>query len=489
MPFPVGDAETGAYVASSKAFGVACSTTGTPLSGSMSTAEVARDMDVLRRMVGDKKLTYLGFSYGTYLGNVYANLFPDRVRAVVIDGVLDPLAWAGTPENASIPQTQRLKSGEGASKALDEVLARCAAAGPEFCLLAGLGDPATVYAEIVASLKENPILVTDDDGEPAVRDHVRGADLGPPVRPLRAGGLELGGPGPDLRPQPPAPDRRRPHARSGQRSSGGTRPCTDRTARRRAAAAGWPYDNSPEAFQSVLCTDGLNPARAEDWVPASAAADAAAPGFGPLWTWASAPCASSTWTVRDEDAYTGPFTRRTAAPVLVVGNYWDPATNYDGAVAAAALLPRSSLLSSDSWGHTAYGTSACVTDAVDAYLLTGQTPAAGTVCTGDVQPFTEPLGSEPGPQSRRGRSGAAAPAGGAAAAGCGAALLTAGCPDRAVRRPVRRRRRMTHSANARLITHAGAHEQRPHRSRSVAPMASVHGAKISACVPAPCPIA
>ena len=81
MPFPVGDAETGAFVASSKAFGAACSTTGTPLSGSMSTAEVARDMDVLRRMVGDKKLTYLGFSYGTYLGNVYANLFPDRVRA------------------------------------------------------------------------------------------------------------------------------------------------------------------------------------------------------------------------------------------------------------------------------------------------------------------------------------------------------------------------------------------------------------------------
>ena len=204
----------------------------------------------------------------------------------------------------------------------------------------------------------------------------------------------------------------------------------------------------------MLCTDGRNPATAEEWVPASAAADAAAPGFGPLWTWASAPCASSTWTVRDEDAYTGPFTRRTAAPVLVVGNYWDPATNYEGAVAAAGLLPRSSLLSSDSWGHTAYGTSACVTDAVDAYLLTGQTPAAGTVCTGDVQPFTEPLGSEPGPQSRRCCSVATAPAGGAAAAGCGSALLTAGCPDRAVRRPVRRRRRMTHSANARLITHA-----------------------------------
>ena len=397
----MGDAETGAYVASSKAFGAGCSTTGTPLSGSMSTAEVARDMDVLRRMVGDKKLTYLGFSYGTYLGNVYANLFPDRVRAVVIDGVLDPLAWAGTPENASIPQTQRLKSGEGASKALDETLARCAAAGPEFCLLAGLGDPATVYAEIVASIKENPIVVTDETGEPLFEITYPVLVGRAPERPLRAGGPELGGPGPDLRPQPPEPDRRRPERRAVRRSWAGTRPCTVGPTHRAAAAAGWPYDNSPEAFQSVLCTDGLNPAHAEDWVPASAAADAAAPGFGPLWTWASAPCASSTWTVRDEDAYTGPFTRKTAAPVLVVGNYWDPATNYDGAVAAAGLLPRSSLLSSDSWGHTAYGTSACVTDAVDAYLLTGATPAAGTVCTGDVQPFTEPLGSDEGPQSRR----------------------------------------------------------------------------------------
>ena len=399
VPFPVGDAETAAYVASSKAFGAACSTTGTPLSGSMSTAEVARDMDVLRRMVGDKKLTYLGFSYGTYLGNVYANLFPDRVRAVVIDGVLDPLAWAGTTENASIPQTQRLKSGEGASKALDEILARCAAAGPEFCLLAGLGDPATVYAEIVASLKENPILVTDDEGNPlfeityAVLISVLLSDLYAPegsswvdqdltfVHSLQnPTDADLSALSSGVRHAVPGP------ARSDRSPAG--------------APAGWPYDNSPEAFQSVLCTDGLNPATAEEWVPASAAADAAAPGFGPLWTWASAPCASSTWTVRDEDAYTGPFTRRTAAPVLVVGNYWDPATNYEGAVAAAGLLARSSLLSSDSWGHTAYGTSACVTDAVDTYLLTGQTPAAGTVCTGDVQPFTEPLGSEPGPQSR-----------------------------------------------------------------------------------------
>lgn len=92
VPFPYTQREENAYKRSSVKFGLACSTTGKPLSAHMSTANVARDMDVMRRVVGDKKLTYLGFSYGTYLGNVYANMYPDRVRSVAIDGVLDPVA-------------------------------------------------------------------------------------------------------------------------------------------------------------------------------------------------------------------------------------------------------------------------------------------------------------------------------------------------------------------------------------------------------------
>ena len=56
----------------------------------MSTADVARDLDLLRQAVGDSRLTYLGFSYGSHIGNTYANLFPGRVRAMVIDGVIDP---------------------------------------------------------------------------------------------------------------------------------------------------------------------------------------------------------------------------------------------------------------------------------------------------------------------------------------------------------------------------------------------------------------
>ena len=67
----------------------------------MSTANVARDLDLLRQAVGDDKLTYDGISYGSILGSNYAALFPNRVRALVVDGVADPVAWAtGRPPTA-----------------------------------------------------------------------------------------------------------------------------------------------------------------------------------------------------------------------------------------------------------------------------------------------------------------------------------------------------------------------------------------------------
>ncbi|MFN0284122.1 MAG: alpha/beta hydrolase [Kineosporiaceae bacterium] len=401
LAFPFTRAEKKAAVASSKAFGRACSTTGRPLSGSMSTAEVARDMDVLRRAVGDKHLSYLGFSYGTYLGQVYANMFPDRVRAVVIDGVLDPVAWAGTRATAGVPQTARLKSGEGASKALHEILLRCGKAGPDFCTLAGQGDPLVVFDDLVARAKKAPLVITvpDDPANPIVVSYadLYGILLGALYDPffgyafvdLVLTALATG----TLPSAPPAVRAAAARAVRTERARqakalGGNSP----TAAQRKALRGFafPYDNSPEAFQSVLCTDGRNPRDAGRWPAYAAANDEKAPGFGPLWTWLSAPCASNTWTVKDEDRYTGPFTRRTKNPVLVVGNFYDPATNYDGAVAASKLLPNSRLLSSDSFGHTAYGTSECVTRGVDSYLLSLRLPRKGTLCVGP-QPFTDPL--------------------------------------------------------------------------------------------------
>jgi pimeloyl-ACP methyl ester carboxylesterase len=401
--FPWTDKEKATYITSSTAFGKACSTTGTPLSGSMSTAEVARDMDVLRRSFGDEQLTYLGFSYGTYLGQVYANLFPDRVRALVIDGVVDPVAWAGTEANNVIPQTMRLRSGEGAAKTLHEVLVRCAKAGPDNCSFAASGDPLANYAAITSTLKKGPIPLKNPtrsvthlsyasmvvelhealyrpDGAARISDFL--TSVYALIKPPPAAGT-------------PADSQRAQAAKTlsdilaNRKSRNAAEKAAKATKAKRSgfAKGGFPYENGLEAYQSVMCTDGLNPADASMWPAYADAADKTAPDFGRLWIWASAPCAAKTWTVRDEDRYAGPFTRRTVNPVLVVGNYWDPATNYDSAVAAASRLPNSRLLSNDSWGHTAYGSSECATTAVDTYLVSQALPAKGTACIGDVQPF------------------------------------------------------------------------------------------------------
>ncbi len=402
--FPVGGAEEAAAVRSAEAFGRACSTRGGAPAGAMSTAEVARDMDVLRRAVGDRRLTYLGFSYGTYLGQVYASLFPSRVRAMALDGVVDPVAWAGTRATRDVPQTARLGSAQAAARALDEALVRCRAAGPAYCALASRGDPRATYRRVTASLLRTPIVLRDGD---LVQTYTY-ADVvatlldmlysprGPEDVDAFLGFLA------ELQDPAEAPARAA-RARAGLRRitlqrkafrAVGLVTTAERTAFRRAAGrAGYAfaYPNGPEAYQAVLCSDGLHPGRADRWPRYATAADRTAPGFGRLWTWASAPCARSTWTVRDEDAYRGPFTRRTAAPVLVVGAVHDPATPYASAVTAARRLPGSRLLTSASWGHTAFGTSACVDRAVQAYLVATTLPAAGARCVGADQPFAVPV--------------------------------------------------------------------------------------------------
>ncbi|GAA0794192.1 alpha/beta hydrolase [Spirilliplanes yamanashiensis] len=381
VPFPVGAAEEKAFIASAKKLGRGCSTTGRPLSGAMSTAEAARDMDVLRRAVGDSKLTYLGFSYGTALGQYYANMFPDRVRAVAIDGVINPVSWVGTRRTAEIIQDDRLRSADGAYRALRELLTRCGRAGAEVCALAAEGDPRKLYDLVAQRLRKQPLVIEVPGGEPLTITYADFVSytLGALYDPNGAEFIVA--------------ETLAIHLE--QEGRAGADPAA--LARLRAAAEEPEeefYDNGYEAYSGVACTDALHPSRAEQWPAQTAAADRRAPYFGRAWDWGTVQCARNAWSVRDEDAYFGPWNKRTSAPVLVVGNYYDPATNYDDAVSSARLLPNSRLLSSDSWGHTAYGTSACVTSAMDAYLLSVALPQRGTVCTGDAQPF------QPAPAAR-----------------------------------------------------------------------------------------
>ena len=110
--------------------------------------------------------------------------------------------------------------------------------------------------------------------------------------------------------------------------------------------------------------------------------------FGPTWAWTSAACA--TWPAVDDDKYLGPFTRTTSAPVLVIGNRYDPATTYHGALVVDDLLPRSRLLTMDGAGHTTWSNSSrCIDVHVQRYLIAGTLPPVGASCAPDLQPFVD----------------------------------------------------------------------------------------------------
>jgi pimeloyl-ACP methyl ester carboxylesterase len=135
--FPVGS-EIPAWLAAYRDYSSRCARVAGPIIDHSSTANFVRDLDLLRQAVGDPGFSFLGYSYGSQVGSTYAAMFPSRVRAVVIDGVVDPVAWStgygGT--GALLPITTRLKSAEGASDTLGAFFRTCAAAGPARCSFA-----------------------------------------------------------------------------------------------------------------------------------------------------------------------------------------------------------------------------------------------------------------------------------------------------------------------------------------------------------------
>ncbi|HJU48285.1 MAG TPA: alpha/beta hydrolase, partial [Gaiellaceae bacterium] len=129
-----------------------CLTRGETIADHMSTADVARDLDLLRAAVGDEKLSYLGFSYGTYIGNTYANLFPRNIRALVIDGVLDPRLWSsGWQINSDRVATQQ---------EFDEFLRLCDEAGPQCAFATKAGSEAR-WEALARAVERKPIDLGD----------------------------------------------------------------------------------------------------------------------------------------------------------------------------------------------------------------------------------------------------------------------------------------------------------------------------------------
>ena len=136
----------------------------------MATADVAQDMDLLRQAVGDEKLNFAGYSYGSYLGVTYANMFPNNIRALLVDGVLDPIAWSTGRggEQHHLPVTTRLKSDIGAMDTLNEFFKLCDA-GNDACVFSG--NSAQRYAALAEQLKSGPLLLEFPDGSSFTLDY------------------------------------------------------------------------------------------------------------------------------------------------------------------------------------------------------------------------------------------------------------------------------------------------------------------------------
>jgi hypothetical protein len=142
----------------------------------------------------------------------------------------------------------------------------------------------------------------------------------------------------------------------------------------------------------VLCSDSMNPTSYQAWSEQGAIADERFGYFGRLWTWVSSICA--VWPGADQDRFLGPFDHRTANPVLVVGNQFDPATRYQGAQRLHNLMPNSFLLTVHGWGHGAIFLSRCVDQVEARYLLQKLTPVRGKICQQDDVPFAPRAASQ-----------------------------------------------------------------------------------------------
>ena len=367
--FPTTPDEEQVWIAADRHLADACDRRGARIADHMSTANVARDLDVLRRAVGDDKLTYAGVSYGSYLGVTYANLFPGKVRALVVDGVLDPIAWSTgrNGEAAQVPFSTRLHSDAGAQATLEEFFRLCDAAGSR-CAFAG--GAAARFAALAAALEAHPVRVDFPDQTSIEVNYstLIGVTLNALYNSSSWGDFAAALADLESLAAPATLGSRLQRFMS--------RPAY-------IAPRGFPrYPNFVESFPAVACADSDNP---HDYAAWSAAA-AAAPGyFGPLWTWISSICA--VWPHADADRYVGPFDRVTANPVLVVGTQFDPATRYEGAVTVAGLLPHSRLLTVHGWGHTSLFLSQCADEAIARYLVALDLPTPGTVCEQDHVPF------------------------------------------------------------------------------------------------------
>ncbi|WP_106181167.1 alpha/beta hydrolase [Prauserella shujinwangii] len=350
-------------------YGSFCERNGGALLRHMSTADVARDLDRLRAAVGDDRLSYVGFSYGTLLGATYANLFPDRARALVLDGNVDPALRTGDGLRYDRERA------DGFQHALDEYLEACERARDR-CAFSE-GNPARKFRQLLERLRERPVNLPDGTvvNFSSFVGGVGGALYSPAAFTGLAEDLQ------QLYEVAYPPEKPKLKAVTGRDLGTLLEPAVDPRHDVRPDSA---Y-RADDAYFAVNCAD--KPFRnGQDSVPELAGQwEGESPVFGRYQAFAD-PAGCPAWP-SGTGAYRGPWNAETEHPVLVIGNYHDPATQYAFAERMADQLGHARLLPVDAFGHCILGSSSGVDKAVADYLVNLTVPEPGVVYEPDEQPF------------------------------------------------------------------------------------------------------
>lgn len=327
-------------------FGEACSANTGELLGEVDTVSAARDLDLLRAILGDEQLNYLGYSYGSLLGATYADLYPEKAGRMVLDGAVDPAA-----SNQEITEAQYV----GFERALRAYLEDCLS-GTECPFDGSVDDALHEVSRLLASVAESPMRGTD--GRMVGSDTLLTAIIFPLYSPELWTYLSdmfesvMFGEADFALLLADSYNHRNP---DGSYSG-----------------------NSTGAFRSVNCLDYTFQSDVAVMRAEAAALAEAAPIIGPYVGYGDIGCVNWPYQAQQERAE---IHAAGAPPILVVGTTGDPATPYEWAVSLADQLDSGVLVSYDGEGHTAYNKSnACISNAVESFLIDGAVPTSDPRC-------------------------------------------------------------------------------------------------------------
>ncbi len=340
------DAWIAASMAAAERFGAGCLEHTGPLLGHVDTVSAARDLDLLRALLGDDKLNYLGYSYGTFLGATYADLYPERTGRLVLDGALDP-----TVSSFEISATQAA----GFESALRAFFAECPKLGK--CPFSGSVDEsmATVRS-LLDRLEASPLRNADgrelgsssmltaiilplysEDSWPALVDLFTTVFAGDPSFAFTLADSY------------------------NSRSEDGSY-----------------LTNLIEAFTAINCLDYVGDASVETMSREAAELDQQAPVFGHLLSWGGIGCAK--WPFPPTGT-SEPIVAPGSADILVLGTTNDPATPYAWSKSLAEQLENGHLVTRNGEGHTAFNKgNNCINETVEKFFLDGTVPSEDPKC-------------------------------------------------------------------------------------------------------------